>query len=64
MSVKWLRIAVVLVLIGVLTQIVTLISLTPPTFLAFVIVGVPCMLGGVLLYVVHVFKQLKKKDAL
>jgi len=64
MNVKWLRIAVVLVLVGVLTEIITLVGLTPPTFLLFVLVGVPCMLLGMLIYVVHVLKQLRKKDAL
>ena len=63
-GVKALRVAVVLVLIGVLTELLTFIDLTPPTFLAFGFIGIPCMLGGILIYVIHVLKQLRKKDAL
>lgn len=63
-SVKWLRLAVVLVLVGIVTELLTLVELNPPIFLGFVMIGVPSLLLGVLIYVVHVLRTLRKKDAL
>ena len=40
---QWLRIAVVLVLIGLVTEILAFVVLTPATFMAFVIIGLPAM---------------------
>ncbi len=63
-SLQWLRIAIVLLFIGIVCELIALLDLTPPTFLAFAFVGIPCMLLGMLIYVVHVWRQLRKKDAL
>ncbi|MFO0747591.1 MAG: hypothetical protein U1F43_18275 [Myxococcota bacterium] len=63
-SVQWLRLAVALVLVGIVTELLTLLDLTPPIFLAFVMIGVPCMALGMLIYIVHVLRTLRKKDAL
>lgn len=63
-NVKWLRIAIVLVLIGIVTQVAALADLTPATFMAFAFVGLPCMGLGMLIYVVNVLRQLRNKDAL
>lgn len=62
--VKRLRFALILVLIGLIVELVSQLVLSPLTFLAFVGIGVPCMALGVFLYVVHVLRELKKKDAL
>jgi len=61
---KWLRIAVVLVLIGIMSEFVAFLHLTPTTFLAFAFVGIPCMAVGMLIYVVHVLRHLRDKGAL
>ena len=53
-----------LVLIGILFELVVLLELTPMTFLGFTFIGIPCLGLGVLIYLVHVIRQLKKKDAL
>lgn len=63
-GIKRLRIAIVLVLIGVITELVALVDLLPGTFMVFAFVGLPCMALGMLIYVVHVWRQLRKKDAL
>ncbi len=63
-AVGWLRIAVLLVLVGVATEFIAVASLTPGTFLTFVLLGVPCMLLGVLIYVVYVVRVLVKRNAL
>jgi hypothetical protein len=63
-EVKRLRLAIVLVLIGVLSELIALLDLVPPTFLAFVFIGLPCMALGVLIYLVHVWRTLRRKDAL
>lgn len=62
--VAWLRFAIVLVLIGIITQFIAYLKLTPPTFFLYALIGIPCMLLGMLIYGVHVFQQLRKKDAL
>jgi len=63
-GVQWLRLAIVLVLIGLVTEAITLIELTPPTFVVFAFVGLPCMVLGMLIYAVYVLRLLRKKDAL
>lgn len=63
-TVKWLRLSVLLICVGIVTELISVVSLTPPTFLAFVIVGIPCMALGVLIYVVHVARHLRKTGAL
>jgi len=62
--VQWLRLAIVLVLIGIITQFIAFLDLTPPTFFLYALIGIPCMLLGMLIYAVHVYKQLRHKDAL
>ncbi len=63
-GIKRLRIAIVLVLIGVITELVAFVDLLPGTFMVFLLIGLPCMALGMLIYIVHVWRQLRKKDAL
>lgn len=63
-GVKRLRLAIVLVLVGVLAELIALLDLVPFTFVLFVFVGLPCMALGVLIYLVHVWKMLRRKDVL
>jgi len=63
-TIKWLRIAVVLVLIGILTEALAFLWFGPSTFLLFVLVGVPCMVAGMVIYVIHVLSELRRKRAL
>ena len=63
-SLKWLRIAIVLMFIGIVCELIALLHLTPPTFLAFAFIGIPCMGIAMLIYLVHVWRELRRKDAL
>ena len=63
-SLRWLRIAIVLLFVGIVCELIALLDLTPPTFIAFAFLGIPCMVGGMLIYVVHVWRLLRKKEAL
>ncbi|MEZ4268543.1 MAG: hypothetical protein R3F39_19430 [Myxococcota bacterium] len=63
-GIRLLRVAVVLIFVGLLLELVAVVSLTPATFMIFVGVGVPALLLGVLLYLVRVVAVLKRKDAL
>ena len=58
-----LRVAVILVVIGLCTELVAQLFLVPATFLVFVAVGVPCLTAGTVVYLVHIFRTLRRKDA-
>lgn len=61
---KWLRIAVILMFIGIVCELIALLDLTPPTFIVFAFIGIPCMGIAMLIYLVHVWRELRKKGAL
>jgi len=61
---KWLRASIVLLFIGIVCELIALLDLTPPTFVAFAFVGIPCLVIGMLIYLVHVWRLLRSKDAL
>lgn len=61
---KWLRVAIILVLVGFAVEFVALLHLTPATFVAFAFLGLPCLGLGMLMYVIHVIRDLRRKDAL
>jgi len=53
-----------LVLIGVLAELIALLDLSPFTFVLFVFIGLPCMGLGVLIYLTHIWRNLRRKDLL
>ena len=63
-SVTALRIAALLILIGLVLTLIGQFHLAPATFLAVVMVGFPCMGAGAVIYIVHVLRTLKKTGAL
>lgn len=63
-AVRSLRIAASLVLLGLLLALLAQLVLTPGTFLTFVVVGLPCLVAGAVLFLVHVYRRLRRKDAL
>lgn len=62
-SLKRLRLAVVLIAIGLVLELVALLSFGPGSFVIFVAVGGPCIGLGMLLFLLHVVKDLRKRDA-
>lgn len=63
-SLKRLRVAIVLLMIGIGIQLGAFIYPHPPMFVLFGAVAVPCMVTGMALYASYVWKQLRKKDVL
>ncbi len=61
---KWLRLSIVLILLGFAAELIALVHLTPATFVAFAFLGLPCLGLGMLIYVIHVIRDLRRKDAL
>lgn len=61
---RLLRVALVLLVLGLLTEGVALLNLTPLTFLLFVGVGAPLIVAAVLLYLAHVVRELTARRAL
>lgn len=59
-----LRIAIVLIVVGLLTELFALLAFTPTTFLLFVMVGCPLMAVGVVLYLVHVIRDARQQRLL
>lgn len=63
-GIRLLRAAVVLIFIGLLLELIAVVSTTPTTFMVFVGIGVPALLLGVVLYLIRVVAVLKRKDAI
>ncbi len=59
-----LRIATILILLGIVLMLIGQFHLTAGTFMAMAMVGYPCIGLGVLIYVGHVFRTLTKQGAL
>lgn len=59
-----LRIAAALQLIGLAVELMALNELTPVTFLGFAGIGIPLVGAGMLLYLVHVVRELRTRGAL
>ncbi|MCB9788506.1 MAG: hypothetical protein H6744_17630 [Deltaproteobacteria bacterium] len=63
-GIRLLRISVILILIGFVLELLVVVSTTPTTFMLFVMVGLPALGLGMLLYLIRVFAVLKRKQAL
>ncbi len=63
-KVRFLRAAVLMIFLGLLCELVAMISLNPATFMLFAVVGAPLTLAGVGLYLVHVVRRMIDKRAL
>lgn len=63
-DVKRLRRAVLFLFVGILLELVSFFVPTPEVIALFVFLGIPCLLFGVLLYALTVWRGLKQKDAL
>ncbi|HRE88448.1 MAG TPA: hypothetical protein PK095_04830 [Myxococcota bacterium] len=63
-DVKRLRKAVIFLFIGILLELLSFALPTPFWISAFMFAGIPCLAFGMFLYVLTVWRGLKKKDAL
>jgi hypothetical protein len=61
---RLIRIAMILVAIGLFVQLVMQLSWSPMTFVLYAALGIPIMLLGIVLYGVGVIKVLRGKGAL
>ncbi|MCA9519205.1 MAG: hypothetical protein KC635_29925 [Myxococcales bacterium] len=63
-DVKLLRWTAFLLIIGLALEAIAVAALSPTTFVPFAFIGAPCILLGMLLYLVHVVRELKRTKAL
>lgn len=56
-----LRVAIVLILVGLVTEVFALLAFTPATFLLFVMIGVPTLGLGMLIYLITVVADFRRR---
>ena len=62
-NLKLLRVAIGLVLLGLLAEIPVFVKVLPLTFIVFVSVGVPLVLLGIVLYLIQAYRNLPGRAA-
>jgi hypothetical protein len=59
-----IRIALLLILLGLAIEGIDVLSVRPITFLAFLFVGAPLVMAGVVIFALRVLRTLEEKGAL
>jgi heme A synthase len=59
---KRVRLAAILVCLGLLVQLITLVRTHPLAFMAFILIGCPLVLAGILLYLYSIVSHQPKLE--
>ena len=64
MSSRYVQIAAALIVAGLLFELLSLLALTPTTFVIFMALGIPLIAAGAIFYLYRLFRFFRAKGAL